>query len=259
MSKVNFASSPHRMARGPDLFSRVELHRKTGIPDDVLNYWLREGVLRAREGGDGRGNPRRFDYPEIMLAAILDELRSFGLNVAALKGLSERFHQAIDFFRTRRLNNKNYIDFVELVDRKFAEEEGRGAWGHTTTPEKFPQYDWTQSKHRPEIYSSDMTFEDLTKNPELWPSEDIADEDLDQVIEWAKRTDPEDVYAHLRYWSLLVSISKSPTWRDADHFARDTTGQWHLTPGDPTGRSWITVATAAINWELWQGDQSLRD
>lgn len=247
------------MARGPDLFSRVELHRKTGIPDDVLNYWLREGVLRAREGGDGRGSPRRFDYPEITLAAILDELRGFGLNAAALKGLSDRFHEALDYFRARGLNRNNFYDLDELIYKQKREQEGDAAYGYTQDPAKYPQFEWKEVNGRRGGYVADVPFDELVDLPDLWRSTDSSDEDVQLVSRLARELDPEEYRAHYRYWSLLSTIDRKPSSLEAEHFARDSTGRWYLTPGDPAGRSWISIATTAINWELWQGDQSLRD
>lgn len=246
------------MAIGPDLFTRVELRQKTGIPDDVLNYWMREDVLRAREGGEGRGNPRRFDYPEVMLAAILDQLRGFGLSVAALKGLSDRFHAAIDFFREHGLTRKNFHEFQTLRDAKTMEERELPVYGRTTEPEKYPQYEWEENKHRPGIYLAKLDFETLVGDPSLWRAEDASDEDVQLALSLIGEIDLDEYDAHYWYWSALTEIHARRFSNQPDHFERDSLGNWHMTRGDPTGRSWISVDTSAINFELWEGDRSLR-
>lgn len=247
------------MAIGPDLFTRIELRQKTGIPDDVLNYWMREGVLRARVGGEGRGNPRRFDYPEVMLAAILDQLRGFGLSVAALKGLSDRFHAALDFFREHGLTRKNFHEFQTLRDRRIYEEQGHGSFGHTTEPEKFPEFEWEENKHKPGLYIAKIPVEELLKNPSFWRSPDASDEEVNLAVSLINTIDLDDYDAHYWYWSTLTEIHKQRFSGQPDHFERDSLGDWHMTRGDPTGRSWISVDTSAINFELWSGDRSLRD
>ena len=63
-------------------FSRKQLFELTGIEDATLDYWARTHVLRAADGGGGKGQHRRFEQSEVMLAAILAELMKFG--VAAL-------------------------------------------------------------------------------------------------------------------------------------------------------------------------------
>lgn len=247
------------MPRSIDLFSRIELVQKTGIPDDVVNYWTREGVLRARVGGEGRGNPRRFDYPEIMLAAVLDQLRGFGLNVAALKGLSGRFHDALDYFREKGLTNENHYELHTLIDRQRYIERGLGSFGHTREPENFPQYEWKENKHRPGLYIAEIPFEDLLEESSFWQSPDATEEDVRLAIDLINKIDSDEYDTNYWYWSLLTKIDKQYYSGEPSHFARDSRGDWQMLRGDPSRRSWISIDTSAINYDLWRGDQGLRE
>lgn len=95
------------------LFSRQQIAEITGLDDSTLNYWMREGVLRAAEGGIGRGSHRKFTYHEATLAGILNELRHFGVGVKAMARLAERFHEAIDWMAARAIDIHNLWRLVE--------------------------------------------------------------------------------------------------------------------------------------------------
>lgn len=247
------------MPDGPHLFSRLDLINKTGIPDDVVNYWTREGVLRARQGGEGRGNPRKFDYPEIMLAAILDQLRGFGLNVAALKGLAERFHQALDYFRALNLNRSNYDELHRLLDMKTYDDCGDPLGGFTQFPDQYPEYEWKEVRDNPGVYNANVPFDELIKKPDLWKSKSATQEQVDAAITSIQIIDPDEYDAHYWYWITLVDIHRKSFSGQPDHFERDTAGHWHMTRGDPKGRAWISVNTSALNFGLWAGDRGLRE
>lgn len=84
-------------------------------------------------------------------------------------------------------------------------------------------------------------------------------DDVERAVRLVQILDVEELDSHYCYWSSLTSIYKKKFSGQPEHFERDSTGIWHMTRGDPTGRSWISIDTSAINYELWQGDQSLRD
>lgn len=85
-----------RMAFPSDrLFTRQQLGVLTGIADDVLAFWLKEGLLIAQAGGGGRGKHRLFDYPQVHIAAVLNEMRGFGTNIGGLRSLAELLQQAV--------------------------------------------------------------------------------------------------------------------------------------------------------------------
>lgn len=99
------------MEQKPDLrrqlFSRQQIADLTGIDDSTLNYWMREGVLRADSGGGGKGQHRRFRFAEVNLALIFNQLRTFGISMPSLRQLSERFHAALDFMEAAGIDPRD--------------------------------------------------------------------------------------------------------------------------------------------------------
>lgn len=107
------------------LFTRQQIGDLTGIDNSTLNYWMREGVLRPTEGGEGRGSHRQFQFTEINIAGILNEIRQFGVGLPALKGLAERFHYAIDWMINKGISLDRLATFEEVaLDRQRFLEDG---------------------------------------------------------------------------------------------------------------------------------------
>ncbi|MGI4877560.1 MAG: MerR family transcriptional regulator [Janthinobacterium lividum] len=78
-------------------FSRQQMASLTGLPDDVLGYWMREGLLVSLQPETGKGYHRRFDFRQVHLAALLGELWGFGVKVASLKSFAELVNRGIAF------------------------------------------------------------------------------------------------------------------------------------------------------------------
>lgn len=74
------------MIKPEALFTRQQIRHRTGIREDLLNYFVREGLLEASEGGGGKGQHRRFKAIEVTLAAIMNQLKSnAGANIGILR------------------------------------------------------------------------------------------------------------------------------------------------------------------------------
>ena len=247
------------MTLTPHLFTRRDICRKIDIPADVVNYWMREGVIRARSGGTGRGDPRRVDYPEMMLIALLNELRGFGLSVAALKGLAERFHTARDRMDALGVNRSNQSSLVTLVYLKqILEKEGFVEVG-TWKPKAHPEHGFQELDHVPGRWVgkvSDLQY--LKAHPDLWGEEGASEEELSLAALAIELIEPDEFNTDWFYWITLIDISEPDKFTDAIDFVRNETGDWGLSRGDPRGTSWISVNDHRLNLQLWGGDQSLR-
>lgn len=75
--------------------SRGELLKRTGIDNDVLTFWIRRGLVRPVEGGNGTGRRLRFAFYEANIAAVMNLLRSCGLNIEALASIADIYRSAI--------------------------------------------------------------------------------------------------------------------------------------------------------------------
>jgi len=72
------------------LYTRQQIHEATGLSLDTLGYWIKEGLLRAKEAeGEGRGKHRRFGFEALHIAAILSELHSYGIGLAGLRAVTK--------------------------------------------------------------------------------------------------------------------------------------------------------------------------
>lgn len=69
-------------------FTRSRVARFTGLSDDVLAHWTKEGLLLPSNDASGAGQHKEFDYIEVQKAALLGNLRNFGCNLDALRWLS---------------------------------------------------------------------------------------------------------------------------------------------------------------------------
>lgn len=85
-----------------ELFSRQQLHEMTAIPDDVLGYWMKEGLLMPADL-PGRKH-RRFTFDQLHLASVLNEMRGLGANIGVLRKFSDLVNTGKRLTETSGLN-----------------------------------------------------------------------------------------------------------------------------------------------------------
>jgi len=78
------------------LFSRAELCSLSNAPEDAAVFWIRQGLLLGSQRSV-RAH-LRFNRREVMLAALLNEMRRMGLNVAAMRAVTYRLRFAFDIY-----------------------------------------------------------------------------------------------------------------------------------------------------------------
>lgn len=69
-----------------ETFSRQQVHERTGIADDVLAFWIKQGLLVALPAE--RRAHRRFSYEQLHIAVVLNAMRSLGANIGILRKFS---------------------------------------------------------------------------------------------------------------------------------------------------------------------------
>ena len=74
-----------------------DLLARTGMPVDVMTFWLRKGLLRAIDATRVAGQHRRFMFYEVNLAAVLLQVREFRTNIDGLFSVAAIYHEAIDW------------------------------------------------------------------------------------------------------------------------------------------------------------------
>ncbi|MCG7349920.1 helix-turn-helix domain-containing protein [Sphingomonas sp. ACRSK] len=98
------------------LFTRQQVAKLVGVSDDMLAYWLKQGLLVPTTGGEGRGSHRRFDFVQVNIAAIFAQIRRFGVNIAGLRSLADLLQAAAKLGASYELHLSNYTNAAFLAD-----------------------------------------------------------------------------------------------------------------------------------------------
>lgn len=74
-------------------FSRQQVQERTGIADDVLAFWMKQGLLVPLPA-EPRAH-RRFSFAQLHVAMFLNSLRSLGVNVGVLRQFADLFQTGL--------------------------------------------------------------------------------------------------------------------------------------------------------------------
>jgi len=94
-------------------FSRQQVQEITGISDDVLGYWLREGLLVAIPS-EGRKH-RRFGFEQLHVAVILNAMRSLGANISVLRAFAGAMQHGIVIATKSGLDHEQLSRGIDLA------------------------------------------------------------------------------------------------------------------------------------------------
>ncbi len=75
--------------------SRSGITSLTGVPRDVLTFWVRQGVVRPIDAPAGTGRHLRFQWYEANIAAVMLQFRRLGFNVESLHSIGQLYRDAI--------------------------------------------------------------------------------------------------------------------------------------------------------------------
>ena len=98
-------------------FTRQQVASLAGVSDDMVAYWLKQGLLAPTSGGQGRGSHRQFDFVQVNIAAIFGQLRRFGLNIGALRSLADLLQAAATLGASYSLHPATYSDAAYLANK----------------------------------------------------------------------------------------------------------------------------------------------
>ena len=105
-------------------YTRQQIADKVGIANDLLAYWIKEGLLLAAEGeGLGKGKHRLFSFEAIHIAAVLKELVGNGMQTAGLKQIASLLWRVAAFGLEQSDDNKRIA--LEAVARRNARARAR--------------------------------------------------------------------------------------------------------------------------------------
>ena len=79
-----------------ELFSRARLCAISGAPEDAVVFWDRQGLIVGSQRG-ARAH-KRYSRREVLIAALLNEVRRIGLNVSAMRSIIEKLRAALKLY-----------------------------------------------------------------------------------------------------------------------------------------------------------------
>lgn len=92
------------MRQSQEPLSRGALVARVGVPNDVMQFWLRNELILPMEAPGGRGRHLRFAWYEANIAAIMNQLRILGVRIEGMLSITRIFRQAIVYFDELGLN-----------------------------------------------------------------------------------------------------------------------------------------------------------
>lgn len=95
-----------------ETFSRQQVHERTGIADDVLAFWIKQGLLIPLPA-EPRAH-RRFSYAQLHVAMFLNSLRSLGVNVGVLRQFAHLFQAGLREAEASEMSSKELSAAVRL-------------------------------------------------------------------------------------------------------------------------------------------------
>jgi GNAT superfamily N-acetyltransferase len=250
--------------RYPDrLFTRQQIGEMASIDASTLNYWMREGVLRPSEGGRGRGSHRRFPYWEVTLAALLQELRGFGIGMNALAQLAHRFHAAIDWATERGItrSNINRIHSAYLIRSRFI-RDGRYTWEVRSSEDQAYFADFEQHTDGRGPPWVELDWEQAIAHwfrPRPRPSDEftLVPREIELVGSWDSMDDLSTFRRQTDYFHALTSINFREPGAEIQtsphHFMRNEQGRLVLESdreGAPPA-SFIGIDLDVLTYHLW--------
>lgn len=78
----------------PERLTRAAVAECTRLPDDVLAYWIKEGLLRPVVDSTGTGRHKFFSRVEVNKVGILANLRNFRCSIQSIRWFASLIDQA---------------------------------------------------------------------------------------------------------------------------------------------------------------------
>jgi hypothetical protein len=122
--------------------SRGGITSRTGVPNDVLTYWLRYNLVRPIAAPDGPGRHLRFHWYEANIAAVMNELRQLGVNIDGLLSIGEIYREAIEWAEGYGLDHDDMgaLHTVFIIHSHYAHHQDADELAHDLES-------WSQERH----------------------------------------------------------------------------------------------------------------
>jgi DNA-binding transcriptional MerR regulator len=133
---------------GDEPLTRAELLSRAGVENDVLSFWLKRDVIRALPRV-GEGKHRRFAYVEVNIAAVLNQLRDFGVNIDGLRSVSLAFREALSWAERWNIKNTDEVCAIGAAKtlRANLESKKKGLEAYIESFEEALAYELEHARH----------------------------------------------------------------------------------------------------------------
>lgn len=225
-------------------FTRQQMSTVTGLTDDILAYWLKEGVIRSTAGGSGKGSHRKFDFVQVQIAAVLREVRQFGVNITSLREISDILQRGVEICSSVSFHRQSLREAAYLADNLAIFKSGqpvrifdREAVGH----------------FRPAVNEEEVTHDHSTHfDYDDWKevaafAHTLHGNDILAVRLYADLTDPDNL--------VEVGVGAAVNWEEKRWaFWKEGDGSWRVNEPRfvPAGvMSSVSIAVSLVVRRLW--------
>lgn len=104
--------------------SRSGITTRADIPNDVMTFWIRRGLMRPIDAPSGMGRHLRFEWYEANIAAVMNQLRLVGLSIDAMLSIASKYREAIAWGRTINATRDDVFAMVIYRDLKSGLDDG---------------------------------------------------------------------------------------------------------------------------------------
>lgn len=110
-----------------ELYSRQQLCRIAGVPDQTVHFWFRHNLLWDENAENFRKH-RRFHRRELFIAAVLGQLRELDLSIGALSEIASKIREAIATFQRIGAIDGAIFEVVDHVGCEWFLAQDRSDW-----------------------------------------------------------------------------------------------------------------------------------
>jgi DNA-binding transcriptional MerR regulator len=238
--------------------TRQQLSALAGVNDEVLAFWIKNDLIMASSGGEGKGSHRKFDGFQVNIAGVLAELRNLGVNLAGLRAFAKQLQLATVLGKSAECNPFAFHEALELRGKMDAFARGE------TVEVAFDERGYVPASNQA----------DILRHYAAWPNH--LHDSFDKIAAFAARITRDDWFLvdlflalHGNAYRYLYRDKLTP-WGDSNWLAvRASDDDWkiysspvghdQLGPAGREGdavRSGVFLAPGAIFRHVWAGRNS---
>ncbi len=176
-----------------ELFSRQQVQERTGISDDVLGFWMKEGLLVPVPSE--RRQHRRFSFDQLNIAAVLNAMRSLGANVGVLRKFSAVMQRGRELYATSGLDyaQARYSLYLTRALNRFRRGEAVKVYNE----------EWLEAPNGThKNFEASRPAKDETDIEQDWLRTNAREADLPPAMPFARQLDDADAFCLDTYLEL---------------------------------------------------------